>query len=241
MAKQTLLAVSATSKAVKSIGRDVQATQGAGNKVLAPKAVKQVQHAAKDFEPIIVSAAGIAVRADMSGVALQAEAQKLRAKKVIIGTRQETKSKPACAIATRFHASYVSQATEQGMKGNAASIAKNADKWLTAFRRMVNDGAKFDLNPSQTKAREAAKAKAKAAPVALTATPASDTPSAVPASVKTVDGKTVITERVKFTEATALHALAQLACQIESDLGNNSKAWENLCTLYPSLRKLVKA
>ena len=253
-AKTLIRNISANTVAKPAKGRTVQPSEALGNKVAAQsakstKAADKAHDKAKapifDTAPIVAHAVQSAFLAENAKAEFEADALKLYAAGVKIGDR------PKCAIATTFYDQYVTHAQAKGAKG-IEKIKKNADKWLTAFRRTANTGAKLDLNISQTKAREAVKAAKVAAanapatpimgmdgkPINLQATPAGQTPTP-DVTVKTIDGKTVTTERVKYTKDTAKVALMVLTRQIRDDLGEASKAWGELCTLYPSLRTMT--
>lgn len=220
--------------------RTPQATQAAGTKVQTSKAKAKVNKPVPSYDTPLHLAATACTDMQKAAAQFATTAAILRKDKVLIGNRQATKKTPACAIAIRFYDDCLAQFKVAFPERTNDQHEKNVLKYLAAFKRMVNDGDKFDLNPSVTAARAKAKAeRAKAKPSAQTEAD-DDTDNDAPESIKTTPEKTTITKPVKFTYATAQHALAQLACQIQADLGNG-KDWNNLVTLWPSLAKIVNA
>ena len=172
----------------------------------------------------------------------------LRKAKVTIGNRKPDGT--GCPMATLYWDTFKALAKTSAGK---PFTDDNCNKWLGAFKRMVNDGAKFSLNPSQDAAREKVKAE-KIAQAANPATPASDVPTIAtvsndpkapsapvvtpgnpaPVTMTATPGTTVTTEQL-------LISIANYAASARRAAGDQSKAWQGVLTLYPQIGKLIDA
>lgn len=183
----------------------------------------------------------------------------LRKAKVTIGNRKADGT--GCPMAQLYWDTFKALAKTTAGK---PFTDDNCNKWLGAFKRMVNDGAKFDLNLSQTKAREAAKA-AKAAAAANPAAPAAPgvnpvanvssdpkapstpvvttMPTSAPSTANATSAAPAAPVQTPGVSPTLANTLAMLAnytvfCR-EASGGEQSKIWKEVLVLYPQLAKLI--